>query len=83
MTAYFFDGVIFLGFIVIAAHFIKFWAHSRDKFFLLFAIAFFLLGVERFCIAVFIGRTTDSYIYLVRLIAICLILTAVALKNRD
>lgn len=82
MMAQFFAGVVFLGFLVVAAYFLKFWAKSRDKFFLLFATAFLLLGIERFCVSMFIGRTTISYIYIIRLIAFFLIFAAIVQKNR-
>ncbi|HXT11595.1 MAG TPA: DUF5985 family protein [Candidatus Angelobacter sp.] len=82
MMAYFFTGTIFFGFLVIAGFFFKFWVRSRDHFFLLFAIAFLLFGIERFCVSLFVGRTTISYIYIIRLIACCLILAAIVQKNR-
>jgi hypothetical protein len=82
MIAQFFAGVVFLGFLVVAAYFLKFWARSRDNFFLLFATAFLLFGIERFCVSIFVGRTTISYIYIIRLIAFCLIFAAIVQKNR-
>jgi hypothetical protein len=67
---------------IIASHFFKFWRATRDRFFLLFAIAFFLFGVEKFCVALYIGAETLSYIYIVRLVASCFILAAIIDKNR-
>jgi hypothetical protein len=82
MIGNFVSGCIFFGFMIIAGHFFKFWRSTRDRFFLLFAIAFFLFGVEKFCVALFIGAETLSYIYIVRLVASCFILAAIIDKNR-
>jgi len=82
MIMNFVSGCIFLGFLVVAGHFFKFWRTTRDRFFLFFAIAFFLFGVEKFCIALYIGAETLSYIYIVRLVASCFILAAIIDKNR-
>lgn len=78
----FISGCIFLGFLVVAGHFFKFWRTTRDRFFLLFAVAFFLLGVEKFIVALFIGAETLSCIYIVRLVASCFIIAAIVDKNR-
>jgi hypothetical protein len=82
MIGHFVAGCIFFGFMIIAGHFCKFWRSTRDRFFLLFAIAFFLLGVEKFCVALFIGAETLSYIYIIRLVASCFIIAAIVDKNR-
>lgn len=75
-------GCIFLGFMIVAGHFFKFWRSTRDRFFLLFAIAFFLFGIEKLCVALIIGAETISCIYIVRLVASCFILAAIIDKNR-
>ena len=82
MISYFVSGCIFFGFLVVAGHFLKFWRTTRDKFFLLFAIAFVLLATEQFCVGLFIGAETLSWIYVIRLIAACFIIAAIAHKNR-
>ena len=82
MIMNFVSGCIFLGFLVVAGHFFKFWRTTRDRFFLLFAIAFFLFGLEKFFIALYIGAETLSYIYTIRLVASCFILAAIIDKNR-
>jgi len=82
-TSHFLAGCIFFGFMVVAGHFFKFWRSTRDRFFLLFAIAFFLFGVEKFCVALIVGSPeTISSIYIVRLLAACFILAAIIDKNR-
>jgi|HubBroStandDraft_5_1064220.scaffolds.fasta_scaffold1789976_1 hypothetical protein len=82
MISHFVAGCIFLGFMIVAGHFFKFWRSTRDRFFLFFAIAFFLFGVEKFCVGLFIGSETVSSIYIVRLIASGFILAAIIDKNR-
>lgn len=83
MMAQFFAGCIFFGFLIVAGHFLKFWKSTGDRFFLLFAIAFALCGFERICVSLFIGVTTVSYIYILRLIAFCVIIGAIVDKNRN
>jgi hypothetical protein len=82
MNSHFISGCIFFGFMVVAGHFLKFWRSTRDRFFLFFAVAFFLFGVEKICVALIIGAETISYIYVVRLLASCFILAAIIDKNR-
>lgn len=82
MAAYFLAGSICTLFVMIATYFLKFWRRTGDSLFIFFSVAFFLLALERFLIAFFIGRTTVSYIYLIRLLAFCLIFVAFIRKNR-
>jgi hypothetical protein len=82
MISQFISGCVFLGFIIVAGHFFKFWRSTSDRFFLWFSIAFFLFGVEKFCVALIIGAETISFIYVVRLLAACFILAAIIDKNR-
>jgi Family of unknown function (DUF5985) len=82
MISAFVSGCIFFGFMVVAGHFLRFWKTTHDKFFLLFAIAFILMGIERICVALYIGAETLSYIYITRLIAACFIIAGIIYKNR-
>lgn len=83
MITHFIAGCTFLGFMIVAAHFFKFWRLTKDRFFLLFAVAFFLFGVEKICVSLIIGSAeTVSYIYIIRLLASCFILAAIIEKNR-
>ena len=82
MIGQFIAGCIFFGFLVVTAHFLKFWRTTGDTFFLLFAVAFALYGIEWICLSLFIGPETLSYIYIVRLIASCFIIAAIVYKNR-
>lgn len=72
-------GALAMGFAVAGLFFLRFWKESRDRLFLLFAAAFFLLGLDRV-----IASTTavGDAVYLIRLSAFVLIVAAVLDKNR-
>ncbi|MEO8464458.1 MAG: DUF5985 family protein [Gammaproteobacteria bacterium] len=76
-------GVIFTASLITSAFFVKYWRATRDQLFLAFAIAIALEGLTR----VFTLFTATSYegaplIYVARLIAYLIILTAIFRKNR-
>ena len=61
--------------------FLRFWTETRDRLFLIFAMAFWLLGLTR--LALVIVRVEEhNYVYWVRLAAFLLILFAIVDKNR-
>lgn len=67
--------------------FLKFWFGARDRLFLMFAVAFWILAIDRTALTIlpyFIARTTerDTVIYLVRLLAFIVLLIAIIDKNR-
>jgi len=68
---------------VIGLFFLGFWRRTRDRFFLWFAAAFWLLGLGRFALAVF-AETNEAHqsIYLLRLVAYVVFLVAILDKNR-
>jgi uncharacterized membrane protein len=76
-------GAITLGFFLIGLYFLRFWRKIHDRFFLIFGIAFFVLGLERLILA-FTDPAFEyrPFIYLVRLTAFVLIMVAVIDKNR-
>lgn len=80
---HFLFGAIFLGCMTASLFFLRFWKKSSDPLFLLFALAFALLGVER-TVLVFLSPSDEfkPYVYLIRLAAYVLILAAVVNKNR-
>jgi glucose uptake protein GlcU len=80
----FLSGAISLGYLVIAAFFLRFWTRTRDSLLGCFALAFCLLGLER-CAISFIPFTdeTKPFIYLLRLIAFMVIIIGIIVKNRD
>ena len=79
----FLSGAIFLGFLAIGLFFFRFWQTKRDRLFLLFAAAFWVLSLERFLLLFStIDKEFRPLIYVVRLVAYSLILVAIADKNR-
>ena len=81
MTA-FLSGAVTLGMIVACLFFVRFWHKTSDRFFLAFAMAFFLLAVNQ-ALALWIGGADEraGYTYLIRVLAFVLILIAIVDKN--
>lgn len=78
------SGALAAGFFIAALHFARFWRHSRDRLFLLFAGAFSLLALN----ATALGLSTPQgdvrvLVYGLRLAAFLLIIYAIYDKNRD
>lgn len=68
---------------VIGLFFLRFWTRSRDRLFLWFAGAFLILAVERTVLGVLPWMTEwREYVYLLRLLAFCLIIYGIVDKNR-
>ena len=79
----FLHGMAALGFVAVALFFLRFWQRAVDRFFLLFAVAFVVLAVERVVLGVIPSATEWlHYAYLLRLMAYALIVVAVLAKNR-
>jgi len=79
----FLSGGVFLGALVATLYFLRFWKDSNDSFFLLFAAAFALLGLERLpLLLASVHSETYGRIYFIRLIAFMLIILAIIQKNR-
>lgn len=78
----FLSGAIALAAVVIAMLFWECRTKTRERLFGFFAVAFFLLGVERVCTE-FISANPNSTLYLIRLFAFLLILYAILDKNRS
>jgi hypothetical protein len=76
-------GAISLASCAIGLFFVKFWLRTRDRFFLLFALAFLIEGIDRFALGASgaLREEAPAY-YLVRVIAYGLILVAILDKNR-
>jgi Family of unknown function (DUF5985) len=77
------SGAIVMGYAVVGLFFLRFWRETRDRLFLIFAGAFWLLGIQRLALA-FTRHMVEDYtgLYLVRLFAFLLILYAIVDKNR-
>lgn len=62
--------------------FFRFWRSTKDKFFLYFALSFWIEAVNRIAIAVSFGSELEPVFYLVRVVAYGLIVLAIVQKNR-
>lgn len=69
---------------VASLFFLRFWRSTSDRFFLYFALSFFIEGCNRILLASVTGseETTPAF-YTLRLIAYGLILWAIYEKNRN
>jgi hypothetical protein len=79
----FLHGVTAMGCAIAALFFLRFWRQSLDRFFVLFAFAFFILSAD-YAILGLVTFATEwrPYVYGVRLLAFALIIAAIADKNR-
>ena len=84
MTLYdFLAGAVAFGFLTFGLFFLSYWRRSRDELFLIFAIAFALLGSGQAILTLANIPTEErGSLYLFRLAAFLLILFAIYRKNR-
>jgi hypothetical protein len=77
------SGMLVMGYGIISTYFLRFWRDTRDRLFLLFALAFVLLAVQRLAL-IFTpaGSAGSTWLYLLRLFAFLLIVYAIIDKNR-
>jgi hypothetical protein len=79
----FLAGSVAFGFFVCGLFFLRYWHRSRDELFLMFALAFGLLGTGQSILALANIPTEErGALYLFRLAAFLLILFAIYRKNR-
>ena len=76
----FLSGAIVFGYASAGLFFLRFWRRTADRLFVMFAIAFWLLGAIRLAITL-VEVKEDSYLYWIRLAAYLLILAAIIDKN--
>jgi lipopolysaccharide export LptBFGC system permease protein LptF len=68
---------------VAALFFLRFWRVGRDRLFVFFAAAFFLIGLNFVGLVAVSGISEDRhYVYALRLVAFILILIGIFDKNR-
>lgn len=78
------SGAIAMGYAVAGLFFLRFWRETRDRLFLIFSGAFWLLGIQRLALVFSRDMIEDhTGLYLVRLFAFLLILGAIVDKNRS
>ena len=76
-------GAIAVGCLVAGLFFFRFWYSSRDRFFLYFALSFWIEAANRVALGAIAGAGEDNPAYYgLRVIAYGLILLAIWQKNR-
>jgi hypothetical protein len=75
-------GMIAMASWIAGLFFLRFWRDTHDRLFLIFAIAFWLLGGTRVALVMATQSAEHNYLYWVRLLAFVLILVAIIDKNR-
>ena len=76
------SGAITMGQLIAGLFFLRFWTRTRDRLFLAFAAAFWLLALNQGIIALAgIPREEQSWVYVLRLGAFLLIIMAIVSKN--
>jgi hypothetical protein len=75
-------GAIAMATVTTGVFFLRFWAMTKDRFFLFFAAAFLIEGVNRFLLGLLNDPSDDSPIYYaIRLLSYGLIVVAIIDKN--
>jgi hypothetical protein len=76
-------GAIAAGWLVAGLYFFRFWRRTRDRFFLWFALSFWLESANRVALGLHANLQEDSpALYGLRVVAYGLILLAIWQKNR-
>ena len=80
----FLGGVLAMGYFVAGVFFLRYWRRTRERLFASFAVALFILALQRVLLAVnFAIIEDDTWYYVLRLLAFVLILLAIVDKNRS
>jgi hypothetical protein len=76
-------GAIAMATLVASLFFLRFWKDTHDRFFLFFAVAFFVEALNRIVLGLTaVPQEDEPFFYLVRLFAFGLIIAAIVDKNR-
>ena len=79
----FMQGAVAMGCVVAGMFFLRFWRESRDRLFLFFSVAFWMLGLSYLALGIVAVATEwRVYVFLLRLLAFCTIVVGIAEKNR-
>jgi hypothetical protein len=76
-------GAVAMGSAVAALFFLRFWRQTRERLFLIFALAFLVEAVMRVVLAIAeLPNEQEPFFYLGRLLTFSLIVIAIIDKNR-
>jgi peptidoglycan/LPS O-acetylase OafA/YrhL len=79
----FLNGIAMAASFGVGLFFLRMWRESRDRFFALFGLAFWILALNWLVLAwVSPAAEHRHYVYAIRLVAFLLILAAIVDKNR-
>jgi len=79
----FMHGAVVLACGVIGLFFLRYWRRMRDRFFLYFVAAFWILGMNWGALALTRANEPTTILYTVRLLAFVVILAGIWDKNRS
>src|SRR5688572_7309961 len=84
MVTQFLLGLVVMASVVAGLFFLRFWRKTRDRLFLIFALAFWILALNWALLALInpMGEEKRSLFYVLRLVAFILIIYAIIDKNR-
>ena len=82
MANQFLLGLLVMACATAGLFFLRFYRRTRDRLFLTFALAFWLLGLNWLLLAMVEKDEVRTALYLIRLLAFVLILLAILQKNR-
>jgi hypothetical protein len=75
-------GTLVMATFVAGLFFLRFWRRTHDRLFAMFAVAFWLMGLNWLLLATVPRDEVDTALYAIRLVAFVLILVAIIDKNR-
>jgi len=76
-------GMLTMACLIVTLFFLRYWRASGDRLFAFFAVAFALMSLNWFCLALIQPAFEAQHvIYLVRLVAFTLIIVGIMDKNR-
>jgi hypothetical protein len=76
-------GAVVMACAVAGTFFLRFWRRTKERLFGIFALSFWLLGLNWLLLAFIQQDEVRTYLYLIRLLAFVLILLAIIDKNRS
>lgn len=77
------SGMLVAGYLVAALFFARFWTQSRDRLFIMFAVAFGVLAIQRLALTISNAPMEEQTLfYVLRLAAFAVIAVAIVDKNR-
>lgn len=78
----FVSGATALAYVVAGVYFLRFWQKTRDRLFMSFALAFWLLGLNQTIVSLLdVTDERTGYAYILRVVGFLFIFYAIVRKN--